>query len=135
MASDRLRGNRDGKIVILDSSAVMMLFEFSIDLEDELTRLLGSYHIIVPEPIIKELTFLSENGTGKKNINARAALKFIEKYDTVAVDEKTGDDAVVSLAKQTKGIVVTNDRELRRRLKDHSLSVIFLRAKKQLVME
>ncbi len=135
MASDRLWRNRDGKIVILDSSAVMMLFEFSINLEDELTRLLGPYHIVVPKPILRELTFLSEKGMGMKNIKARAALKLIEKYDTVEVKEKTGDDAVLALAKQTGGIVVTNDRELRKRLKEQSLSVVFLRAKKRLMIE
>jgi len=135
MASDRIRENRDGKIVILDSSAVMMLFEFSIDLEDELTRLLGAHHIIVPKPILRELTFLSEKGDGARNIKARAALKLIERYDAIDVKEKTGDDAVFALAKQTGGIVVTNDRELRRRLKEQSLSVIFLRAKKQLMLE
>ena len=135
MASDRTWRNRNGKIVILDSSAVMMLFEFSIDLEDELTRLLGTHNIIVPKPILHELTFLSKKGDGTRNVKARAALKLVEKYDVIDVKEKTGDDAVFSLAKQTDGIVVTNDRELRRRLKDHSLSVIFLRAKKQLMIE
>jgi len=113
----------------------MMLFEFSIDLEDELTRLLGLCHIVVPKPILRELTFLSEKGMGNKNIKARAALKLIEKYDTVEVKEKTGDDAVLTLAKQTGGIVVTNDRELRKRLKEQSLSVVFLRAKKRLMIE
>jgi len=135
MASDRIWGNRDGKIVILDSSAVMMLFEFSIDLEGELTRLLGAHHITVPKPIIQELTFLSEKGDGARNVKARAALKLIEKYDAIDVKGKTGDDAVFALAKQKSGIVVTNDRELRKRLKEQSLYVIFLRAKKQLMIE
>ena len=39
MASNRLWDNRDGKIVILDSSAIMMCFEFSIDLENELNKI------------------------------------------------------------------------------------------------
>jgi len=135
MASDRIWRNRDGKIVILDSSAVMMLFEFSIGLEDELTRLLGAHHIVVPKPILQELAILSEKGDGARNVKARASIKLIEKYDSIDVKGKTGDDAVFTLAKQKSGIVVTNDRELRRRLKEQSLSVIFLRAKKQLVIE
>ena len=73
MASDRLRGDKKEKTVILDSSAVMMLFEFSIDLEDELTRLLGGYHVILPRPIVDELRFLSEHRKGKKRQNAKAA--------------------------------------------------------------
>ncbi len=135
MASDRLWGDKIHKTVILDSSAVLMLFEFSIDLEKELTRLLGNYHIVIPTPIVRELEFLSENGRGKKKAKAKASLKLIKKYDAINVDEKKGDDSILELAKKINGIVVTNDRELRIRLKKISLSVIFLRAKKKLVME
>lgn len=135
MAFDRLWGDKIHKTVILDSSAVLMLFEFSIDLEKELTRLLGNYHIVIPTPIVRELEFLSENGKGEKKTKAKASLKLIKKYDTINVDEKGGDDSILDLAKKINGIVVTNDRELRSRLKKLSSSVIFLRSKKKLVME
>ena len=135
MASNRLWGDRIHKTVILDSSAILMLFEFAIDLEKELTRLLGNYCIVVPTPIVRELEFLSENGTGKKKAKAKASLKLIKKYDAIDVEGRNGDDSVLELAKKINGIVVTNDRELRNRVKEMSLSVIFLRAKKKLVME
>ena len=135
MASDRLRRTPQEKTVILDSSAILMLFEFSIDLEEELRRLLGTYHIVVPSPIIKELEKLSKSGEGKKKSKAEASLKLIEKYDIVEVQVQNADDAIFEMAKETNGIVVTNDRALRNRLKEISLSVIFLRAKKQLVKE
>jgi rRNA-processing protein FCF1 len=121
--------------VILDSSAIMMCFEFSIDLERELTGLLGSYHIVVPSSIIGELEFLSKKGTGNKKIKAKASLKLVENYETVSVDEKNADDSLISLAKRINGVVVTNDKELRKRLRDASVSVVFLRAKKKLMME
>ena len=135
MASYRLWGDKIHKTVILDSSAVLTLFEFSIDLEKELTRLLGSYHIVIPTPIVRELEFLSENGRGEKKAKAKASLKLIKKYDAIYVDEKRGDDSILVLAKKINGIVVTNDKELRNRLKKLSLSVIFLRSKKKLAME
>ena len=135
MASNRLRGNRTGKFVILDSNSIMMLFEFSIDLEDELNKLIGKHNIIIPKPIYGELEFLSKHGKGKKRIIAKASLKLISRYNVVDIDEKTGDDSVFSTARQTNGIVVTNDKELKNRLKKISISVIFLRAKKKLVME
>jgi len=134
MASNRIRRDRDAKLVILDSNAIMMLFEFSIDLEGELTRLLGKYHIIIPTPIVRELEFLSKNGKGKKSFFAKSSLKLIEKYDVEDADEK-GDDAVFCLAKELNGIVVTNDRELRNRLKTASVQVIYLRGKKQLSID
>ena len=135
MASNRLWGDRIHKTVILDSSAILMLFEFSIDLEKELTRLLGNYRIVVPTPIVRELEFLSENGTGKKKTKAKASLKLIKKYDAIDMERSNADNSVLELAKKINGIVVTNDRELRNRIKEMSLSVIFLRAKKKLVMD
>ena len=135
MASDRLRRDRNEKIVILDSSAIIMLFEFSIDLEDEITRLVGKHHTIVPKPVFNELEFLSEHGKGKKKIFAKASLKLIERYDIVDVSSNNADDGVFLLAKETNGVAVTNDKDLKKRLKEISLPVIFLRAKKKLVME
>ena len=134
MASNRLREDRNGKAVILDSSAVMMLFEFSIDLEDELTRLLGKFHIVVPRPIFEELKLLSEKGKGKKKLIAKPSLELIKKYEIVNA-EGNGDDAVLNLAKKFNGIVITNDRELRKRVKESSLQTIYLRGKSRLVLE
>ena len=135
MASHWVWGDSIHKTVILDSSAIMMCFEFSVDLEKELTRLLGSYHIVVPSSIIRELEFLSKKGMGKKKINAKASLKLVENYDTIVVNEKNADDSLVNLAKRMDCVVVTNDKELRKRLRDASASVAFLRAKKKLMME
>ena len=131
MASDRIWGNPE-KTVILDSNAILMLFEFSIDLESELTRLLGKHKIIIPKHIFEELNYLSTQGKGKKKINAKASLDLIKKYSIVKIDAKNADESVYLLAKKTNGFVVTNDRVLREKLKENSIPVIFLRGKKKL---
>ncbi|MFX1297757.1 MAG: PIN domain-containing protein, partial [Promethearchaeota archaeon] len=133
-ASDWLRRNPKKKIVVLDSSAIMMLFEFNIDLEDELTRLLGKFQVIVPSPIFIELKYLSEQGKGKKRLIAKPSLKLIEKYEIIKTEE-TGDDSVLLLAKELNGIVITNDRNLRNRVKKIGLHTIYLRGKNRLVLE
>ncbi|MFW6121968.1 MAG: PIN domain-containing protein [Petrotogales bacterium] len=135
MAPDWLWGDRIHKTVILDSSAIMMLFDFSIDLEKELTRLLGAYHIVVPTPVVRELEFLSEKGKGEKKTKAKASLKLIEKFETIDTNKKKADGSILELAEKINGVVVTNDKELKTRLKEIPRSVIFLRAKKKLVME
>jgi len=136
MAPDRLRRDRKGKIVILDSSAIFMPFEFSINLESELSRLLGKYHVIIPKQIFEEIKLLSEKGKGKKKLIAKPALELIKGYEQIDTQvAKNGDDAVLYLAKIFSGIVVTNDRELRKRVKKESLHTIYLRSKKHLVME
>ena len=49
--------------------------------------------------------------------------------------DKKGDDAIIYFAEKYSGIVVTNDRELRKRLKDISIKVIYLRNKQHLVLD
>ncbi|KYK32751.1 MAG: hypothetical protein AYK22_07080 [Thermoplasmatales archaeon SG8-52-3] len=134
MASDRLWRNPKERTVILDSSSIMMPFEFSIDLEDELIRLVGKVNIIIPKPIFDELISLSKNGKDRKKHLAKPALDLIKNYKIIDSEGK-GDDSVLFLAKKLKAIVVTNDRELRKRVKKESLKTIFLRGKKRLVLE
>ena len=134
MASNRLWRDPKGKIVILDSSSILMLFEFSIDLEDELTHLHGKFHILIPRPIYDELLFLSKHKKGKKNLNAKSALDLVKKYEISEADGG-GDDSVLFLAKKHNGIVVTNDKDLRRRAKEINLKTIYLREKSKLVLD
>jgi rRNA-processing protein FCF1 len=134
MAFNRLWGDSKEKTVILDSSALMMPFEFSINLEDELTRLLGKFKILIPKPIVDELIYLSKNGKGRKKRLAKPALDLMKNYEIVD-SEGRGDDSVLNSAKKFKAIVVTNDRNLRNRIKELSLQTIYLRGKKKLVLE
>ena len=133
MASDRIWGNRTGSIVVLDSSAAMIPFEFLVDFENELTRILGKYEIVVPSSVYIELDYLSKNGKGKKKNFSKPAVDFIKKYEIVKTSGKADDD-VLKVAEEFDGIVFTNDRELRRRAKERNLKTIFLRSKKRLEM-
>ena len=133
MAFDRVRGDKIYKTVILDSSAILMFFEFSVDWEKELDSLLGTYHLVVPTAVVQELQFLATRHTGQKK--ATAALKLIEQFDTIDENIESADDALIKIAEKTQGIVVTNDMELRQRLKKHGFPVIFLRGKKKLVLD
>jgi len=135
MASYRIWGDRAEKIVILDSSAILMLFEFSIDLEDEIVRLLGRCHIVVPRPILDELKVLSEKGKGKAKVFAKPALVFVKRFEIMDIEGFRGDDAVLHLAKKVSGVVVTNDTELKQRIKKAGLHVVFLRGKQKLVLD
>ena len=119
--------------MILDSSAILMFFEFSRDWENELKSLVGAYHLVVPTAVVKELQMLASRAAGQKK--AAAALKLIEKYETVEDDSSYADEALVKIAQKTKGIVVTNDTALRHRLKKQGNSVIFLRGKKKLMLD
>lgn len=133
MAFDRVRGDKIRKTVILDSSAILMFFEFSVDWEKELDSLLGAYHLVVPTAVVQELQMLATRRTGQKK--AAAALKLVEKYETIDEEAPSADEALLKIAEKTKGFVVTNDSELRHRLKARGCAVIFLRGKKKLVLD
>jgi len=132
MASNRIWSF---KTVILDSSAVLMIFEFSVDLEAELTRLLGRHKVVIPKSVFDELRFLSQQQDGRRRQKAKAAMQFIKKFEIANTKIENADDAIFNLAKETDWIVVTNDKELRKRLRNLLLPVIFLRGKKTLTLE
>jgi rRNA-processing protein FCF1 len=133
MASYRVRRDKIYKTVILDSSAILMFFEFSVNWEKELDSLVGAHRLVVPTAVIQELQILATRNRGQKK--ATAALKLIEKYETIDADAVSADDALLKIAEKTQGVVVTNDAELRKRLKNRGFSVIFLRGKKKLVLD
>ncbi|HIH00415.1 MAG TPA: hypothetical protein HA258_07505 [Thermoplasmata archaeon] len=135
MASDRVRGDKIHKIVILDTSAILSFFEFSVDWEKELFRLLDGYKIVIPSMVLHELTVLSQQTASQRKQKAAASLKFAKRYDTIETLAGNADDAVIEAAKKMNGVVVTNDTELRKRLNLDSIPVIFLRGKKRFALE
>ncbi len=75
MASHRIRQNTEnGRIIIVDSNALMMLFEFSINFEEQLTRLFGKYKIVVPKAVVNELKILKKKEKAQENIKPKQAL-------------------------------------------------------------
>ncbi|PNX53948.1 MAG: hypothetical protein BV458_01900 [Thermoplasmata archaeon M9B2D] len=133
MASYWIWGDKIRKTVILDSSAILMFFEVSVDWKKELDRLVGSYCLVVPAAVIRELTVLSTQKKGQKK--ALAALKLIENLERIDDSASLADEALLNIAKKIQGIVVTNDSVLRHQLKEQGSSVIFLRGKKKLVLD
>jgi|YNPNPStandDraft_1061719.scaffolds.fasta_scaffold16271_2 rRNA-processing protein FCF1 len=136
MASDRVRCGKTKINVLLDTSMILSLFEYSFDLEYELTRLLGSCNILVPSAVIKELEFLSKRSSNKA-MDASAALKLISRYNVVDSDELNTDEAIIKIAsKKNRGFVVaTNDKKLRSTLKKKGLPVVTLRKKRILYLD
>ena len=107
--------------VIADTNALIAPFKMKFNIDAELGRILGSYTILVPEPIVGELRRLAV-----ANMNAKGALKFAM-AKKVQPTKRSGDDSVLELAKKTGGYVMTNDNELIERARKKKLKVIRLR--------
>jgi rRNA-processing protein FCF1 len=122
--------------VILDSNALFVPLQFKIDVFNDLKRLLNrSFELILLSPIKRELEALAEKGSPKTRKNASYALKLAEKCNYVKVDVPASaltDDVIVKIAKEWKAAVFTNDRQLRERLRDISVPVIYVRQKSRL---
>lgn len=116
------------QLVILDTNALMMPFQFELNIDVELNRILGSYKIIVPSYVIEELKALI-----KKEKFADSALKLAKKYEIIKSPVK-GDEGIIELAKELNAIVVTNDRTLKEKLSSLDLPVVYLRSKTYLAL-
>jgi rRNA-processing protein FCF1 len=120
----------------LDTNAIFSIFEFSINLESELARLLGAYKILIPIAVINEIKSIMKKGKGKQRILAKPALQFIKHYPVLRHDQyDDADNALLYEAVKENAVVVTNDKELRKRLQKKKVSCIFIRGKQQLVID
>ena len=107
-------------IVVLDANALMMPFEYRINLDSELRKLVGDVEIYVPSCIIGEIKKLAA-----KRWEAKAALKLLKKYKICKTDSM-GDEGVVECGEKLKAIVVTNDKKLQKKLKEKGIKIIYL---------
>ncbi len=102
--------------VVLDANALIMPFDSSINLDDELERVIGNPDIYVPSSVIDEL----------RRLNRKDALKLAERYPEIDV-EGTKDTGVLEAAEKLDSVIVTNDRGLLERARKKGIPVAFLR--------
>jgi len=115
-------------VVVLDANALMMPFQFGLNIDLELGRLVPGCEMVVPSSVIAELKTVLEK---TKDPHARSALSLAPKYRGINV-EGLGDEAVLELARRLGAVIVTNDRGLRASAQAAGLKVIGLRGKNHL---
>ena len=125
--------------VILDSNALFVPLELKIDIFEELRKLLNrNLDFIIILPVKVELEILSNKESPKIRRQANYALRLAEKCKYVPVDfskKLTTDDVIVKVAKDWNSPVFTNDRILKKRLRDISVPVIYVRQKSHLAID
>lgn len=113
--------------VILDTNALLMPFEVRLNLDLAVREVVGDVHFIVPGPIIGELKHLDHKFSS-------AALDLARRYEIIQT-ESSGDAAVLELAQRMGAYVLTNDKDLRRKLRNAGVPVIYLRSGTHLVAD
>jgi uncharacterized protein len=125
--------------VILDSNALFVPFQFKIDIFSGLEQLLErSFELILLSPVKRELEALAKKSSPKMRKNAVYALKLAEKCKYVEVDAPASaltDDVILKIAGEWKAPVFTNDKVLKKRLRDISVPVIYVRQKSRLEID
>jgi uncharacterized protein len=136
----KIESNRRGKLkIILDSNALFVPFQFKVDIFAELDNLVDrSFELILLSPVRRELETLTQKGALKTRKNARFALEITERCTYFVTNYPQNipvDDVIVKVADKWGSPVFTNDRQLRKRLRDISVPVIYLRQKSHLEID
>ena len=121
--------------IILDTNALMVPAEFGVDIFSELAKL-GFDEWVVPSGVARELEGIASRGRGKGRDAARVALALMDRCQTIEAEVGTAgnvDDSILELAVETKVAVFTNDAELKGRLRDSCVKVVYLRQRSYLV--
>lgn len=125
--------------VILDSSFLFIPAQFNVDIFEELARVLNQrYEPIILSPTYKELQRIAESGSTKLRRQAALALKLAQKCVQIDVERgyrESHDDVVARVASEKAWCVATNDRALRKKLRNKNVPVIYLRQKSHLAVD
>jgi len=123
------------KELVVDTNFLLIPFQFKIDIFKELEYVIGEpFTLTLSLKVFRELRSLSKR-VGKAGAAARFALKVLEarKQQIKPIDSSLPvDDWVFEYALANRAVVCTNDRVLRRRLKEKKLKVIGLKTKSKL---
>ena len=124
--------------LILDSNALFVPLQFKLDIFEELNTLMNAnYEPILLSPNRQEIERLAREGSLKTRKEAAYALKLAEKCRLVELEiiGASADDVIVKVASKWKCPVFTNDRLLRKRLRDINVPVIYVRQKSRLEID
>jgi rRNA-processing protein FCF1 len=125
--------------VILDSNFLFIPSRFQLDIVEELAKLLDQrVDLVVLSPTYEEIARIATSRAPKMRKQASLALKLAEKCHVIPAKQRereSNDDVIVRVAHKWQCPVATNDRELRTRLRDINVSVIYVRQKSRLEIE
>ncbi len=136
MATDRCRdpeglNRKTGLAVLLDSNFLFVPLKFGVDIFEELKRLLNrTPRCLVLRPIIEELRHLRIDAKPSLEKEIDFALDLTYRCELLDEDLLPGeevDDYILRLAVENGWPVATNDSDLRRRLREAGVPVIYLR--------
>ena len=127
-------------LVIPDTNFLLVPGQFGVDIIRELERVIQArFRVAVPDVVLQELDVIERKSRGRDLMAVRMAKKLAERFDVVRVGrfgERPIDNQLLDFAANNEHVIVcTNDRDLRRRLRERGIPVVYLRSKKILELE
>ncbi|MCK4739992.1 MAG: nucleotide-binding protein [Candidatus Thorarchaeota archaeon] len=127
--------------VILDTNFLAVPAQFGVDIFSETERVLERrVEFVLLESTVKEIEVKGGLGAGKTKAHVfKIAKDLIQRCKVVKVPESLAampvDDQLLEYAISIKGVLATNDRELRMKARERGIPVLLLRGKKRVVLE
>jgi len=120
-------GSSRNRMVILDTSVLISIFEKKIDIRDEISAEIGKAELLVPRSVLRELEKLYSLSRGSRRRLAKAAIDYIDSIGFKIIeseDEKDVDRDLIMLAKKFDAAVATLDKELISKLRKEGIEII-----------
>ena len=108
--------------VVTDTSFLIHLATKRIKNIDNIGVEVGSITFLVPKVVQKELLGLKNDL--KKKHDIVTTLNFIKNFKTIPIDGKFADEELINYVKNTRGIIGTMDKELKKEIKKNGGSII-----------
>lgn len=126
--------------VIMDTNFLTVPAQFGVDVFSEAERVLErGLEFVLLNSVLDEIKSKLERASRTEARMFRVALDLVERCTIVSVDDTTKrspvDDQLLDYARSVKGVLATNDRELRERANSKGIPVLLLRGKKYLELD
>jgi len=143
------------KIIILDTNFLLIPAQFKVDIFSEIERICNfKYQLVVIDKTLEELQDIAASSRGKDSRASKLAIKMINKISNIREEDniknniknnikilKTSEEyskhyadrIIIETAEKNKDVIVaTQDRELKRILKDKNTQLIVMKNKSYL---
>ncbi len=124
--------------IMLDTNFLLIPAQFKVDIFSEIRRICDfSYELAVVPETVAELEGIAcgKGSSGKGRKAAKLALKLLKAFKVKILKNrklyKRADEAILAIADKNS-CVATQDKELKRRLREKAVSLIILRQKQYL---
>jgi rRNA-processing protein FCF1 len=106
-------------VVVIDTNVLLLAARRRFPFESEIDRLLPGARLVVPSSALRELDAL----VARRTVGSAVARELAGRF-SVAPTARSGDEGVIDVADRTRGVVVTADRALQRRLVERGVGVL-----------